>query len=109
MKKLEMINLTPHEINLCGTKIAASGKEARVAVTRVNVDLVEICGMFVPIGTDTVGEVTGLPPEQDGVGYIVSLAVRKELPQRKDIYSPADILRDKDGKVIGCGSFDRNI
>jgi hypothetical protein len=109
MKKLKLINLTPHDINLCGTCIFASGYVARVAVTRVNVEIIEICGMFVPIGTDTVGEVTGLPSEQDGVGYIVSLVVRKALPQRKDIYSPADILRDKDGKVIGCGSFDKNI
>jgi hypothetical protein len=106
---MKLINLTPLEINLCGTKIAASGKEARVAVTRAIVETAEICGMFVLIGTDTVGEVTGLPEPVEGVGYIVSLMVRKALPQRKDIYSPADYLRDSGGKIIGCGSFDRNL
>ena len=106
---MKLINLTPHEVVLCGIKIAASGTLARVAMTRKQVGQLDIDGTIVPIYNTVRGVVTGLPEAVDGISYFVSGQVRSELPDRRDIYSPADLVRDSAGIVIGCGSLDSNI
>lgn len=105
---MKLINLTPHEINLCGTKIAASGYIARVTSHRHQTGAIEVDGKSVPTYSITFGAVVGLQPEQDGVGYIVSAMIRSAAPERRDVYSPADLQRDSSGNVIGCGSLDSN-
>ena len=104
-----LINLTPHEINLCGTKIPASGNIARVSMTRKQVGQIDLDWTIVPIYSTIRGTVTGLPDAVDGVRYIVSGQVRSEVPDRRDLYSPADLVRDSAGIVIGCNSLDRNL
>ena len=104
-----LINLTPHEINLCGKKIPSSGTLARVAMTRKQVGQLDLDGTIVPIYNTVRGVVTGLPDAAEGVSYFVSGQVRSELPDRRDIYSPADLQRDAAGIVIGCNSLDSNI
>jgi hypothetical protein len=37
--------------------------------------------------------------------YLVSQLVKSALPSRKDLLVPAEIVRDKDGNIIGCRSF----
>jgi hypothetical protein len=103
---MKLINLTPHEITLCGKKISASGTLARVAMTRKQVGQLDIDGTIVPIYSTILGAVTGLPDAVDGVSYFVSGQVRSELPERRDLYSPADLVRDSAGIVIGCNSLD---
>ena len=105
---MTLINLTPHEINLCGTKIPASGTLARVSMTRKQVGQLDLDGTIVPIYSTIRGVVTGLPDAVDGISYFVSGQVRSELPDRRDVYSPADLVRDAAGVVIGCGSLDSN-
>jgi len=50
------------------------------------------------------GEVTGLPPEKwkKGVVYITSGMVNAALPHRSDVVSPGELVRDENGKPIGC-------
>lgn len=91
---MTLINLTPHEVVLCGMKIAADGTLARVAMTRKQVGQLDIDGTSVPIYRTEFGAVTGLPEAAEGVGYIVSAMVRSAASERKDIYSPADLIRD---------------
>ena len=105
---MTLINLTPHEVILCGTKIPASGQQARVSMTRAQTGTIDIDGTTVPIYRTILGTVTGLPPVNEGIGYIVSAMVRSAAPERRDIYSPADLLRDSSGAVIGCNSLDSN-
>jgi hypothetical protein len=105
---MNLVNLTPHEVILCGQQIKPDGTLARVATTRKQTGTVDVDGTSVPIYRTVLGAVTGLPTEQDGVGYIVSAMVRSAAPERRDLYSPADLQRDKDGAVIGCGSLDSN-
>ena len=105
---MTILNLTPHEVILCGIKIPASGSQARVAMTRQQTGTIDINGTTVPVYRTLLGTVTGLPPVSDGVGYIVSAMVRSAAPERRDLYSPADLQRDAAGGVIGCNSLDAN-
>ena len=105
---MTLINLTPHEVVLCGQHIPASGQQARVATTRKQTGTIDIDGTTVPIYRTVLGTVTGLPPVNEGVGYIVSAMVRSAAPERRDLYSPADLQRDSSGAVIGCNSLDAN-
>ena len=105
---MNIINLTPHEVILVGVKIPACGSQARVATTRQQTGTIDIDGTTVPIYRTILGTVTGLPEAADGVGYIVSAMVRSAAPERRDLYSPADLQRDSSGAVIGCESLDQN-
>jgi hypothetical protein len=105
---MNIINLTPHEVILCGQQIKPDGTLARVSMTRKQVGQLDVDGTSVPIYRTVLGTVTGLPPANDGVGYIVSAMVRSAAPERRDLYSPADLQRDASGNVIGCESLDQN-
>ena len=101
-----LVNLTPHIISevVSGLKIQPFGTVARVSVTKTSVGNLEGCPLF----TTETGEVTNLPDAQDSVWYIVSAQVRMALPERKDLLSPGDLVRDDEGRPIGCNGFNRN-
>ena len=105
---MTLINLTPQEVTLCGMRIKPDGTLARVTMTRKQTGQLDIDGTIVPIYSTAYGAVTGLPRPNDGVGYIVSALVRSAAPDRRDIYSPADLVRDAAGIVTGCNSLDQN-
>ena len=105
---MTIINLTPHEVILCGVRIAASGQQARVATTRKLGTYTVVSDRPVPVYHTEYGTVTGLPEAAEGVGYIVSALVRSAAPDRRDLYSPADLQRDSAGNVVGCESLDQN-
>ena len=105
---MTLVNLTPHEVVLCGMRIASSGQQARVATTRKLGTYTVVSDRPVPIYYTVLGAVTGLPDATEGIGYIVSALVRSAAPDRRDLYSPADLQRDERGNVIGCESLDQN-
>ena len=113
-------NLTPHSIVL----VSCPGDEfetkrtypsrgvARVSTMETVVGtchLHEDCGNTVPIVKLEEGEVTGLPREDsceyDKQFYIVSAMVRAACPDRKDLLSPGGLVRDREGRVVGCTSL----
>lgn len=113
---INLVNLTPHVINLvaCGQEggiaIPPSGDIARCATSNQPRGIVEVirvngkpcCTFQVEVKTPTIGDVVGLPPQQEGTFYIVSLVVRQASPTRGDLYSPGDLMRDSGGNPIGC-------
>ena len=108
---MEIINLTPHVINALsrdGTSVVGtfppSGQVARLAMNRHQQGLVQ----GIPLYVNTVGEVEGLPSQQEGVYLLVSALVRTAFPERKDLLSPGELVRDASGQPIGCKGFDRN-
>ena len=111
---MELVNLTPHEINLhlpAGRvlTIPASGTVARVATTPAEAgELWAGRNSPVPLITQEFGEVVGLPAPEEGKFFIVSALVRAACPSRYDIGSPADLVRDEAGRIIGCRALEVN-
>ena len=115
METTNVINLTPHTINLVaedGTQLLSLESQgvARVASTTEVVGFLQVGGVAVPQTHTTFGEVEGLPEQEPGVGYIVSNMIISALAQqgihRDDLFTPGLQVRDEQGRVIGCRSFD---
>ncbi len=101
MKGVEMIkklNYTPHTINLPNITIDPIGIVSRCKEITQAADTIN----GVDVITRSYGKVINAPKEHPHKVYIVSLLVRLALPHRKDLLSPGDIIRDKEGNIIGC-------
>ena len=121
----EIINLTPHPLNLeLGGKMVEipSSGVARCATTVVDVIenlnglseedkdyFREICAdLGVRLVTTSFGEVVGLPEPQEGKIYVVSAMVLAALKgSRRDVFGPADYIRDESGKIVGARALTR--
>lgn len=107
----QVINLTPHSITLVGEgnapilTIPASGQVARCKASTVSVGSISINGVIIPLTDTEMGDVTGLPEEQEGVLLIVSLAVAQACPDRHDLLITNESVRDDKGTIIGCRSL----
>ena len=109
---MNLVNLTPHDIvfvNESNTPILTinpSGRLARVTVKTVSVGELDVMGVKIPVTTSSFGDVTGLPDEEGGTAYIVSLAVVNALHKkginRSDLFIPNESVRNEKGQVIGC-------
>ena len=103
------VNLTPHDINIItpndGTiTVERSGTVARCAVeSRL---IAELNG--IPIYQAVYGAVDGLPAPRPDVYYIVSLMVRQVVPDRWDVLSPGELVRNEAGQPIGCKGLNSN-
>lgn len=103
---MNLINLTPHSIHICGADnaivrtIQASGTQARCAVTTTPVGDVD----GIPLVMTVFGAVSGLPEPESDTMYIVSLLV-KQAVQRQDVVSPGEMVRNPDGTILGCKNF----
>lgn len=115
METTNVINLTPHTINLVaedGTQLLSLESQgiARVASTTEVVGYLQVGGVAVPQTHTTFGEVEGLPDPTSGVGYVVSNMIISALAQqgirRTDLFTPGLQVRDEQGRVIGCRSLD---
>ena len=102
-----ILNYTPHTINevTTGTSFPSVGN-ARVSVEYTRYARVE----GIQVYTTKYGEVTGLPgdsPHQlsPDTFYIVSMMVKDALPERNDLLSPGELVRNSEGQPIGCKGF----
>ena len=121
---MKIVNLTPHEVRVYCPVIdeMSNGEQVNygdnvvvfpsegVARLGVKTDVVDwIDG--ITITKQAFGTPEGLPEEElDGDGtpvrfYIVSQVMASALPERCDLLYPADLVRDEEGKVIGCKSL----
>ncbi len=101
-------NGTPHELTLVladGRKVVLppTGTVPRVAVENHPSGFVE----SVPVVTAHFGAVTGLPPIELGVVWVVSGMVLDAARSRPDVFAPGDPVRDADGKIIGAKGLRR--
>lgn len=105
------INLTPHDVVLVdGTNnpiltIPASGSLARCKASTITTGSVNVNGVEIPVTETVMGEVTGLPDEVEGTVLVVSLAVAKAVPDRRDVLVPNESVRDANGNIVGCRSL----
>ncbi|MFA5566879.1 MAG: hypothetical protein WC184_11500 [Acidimicrobiia bacterium] len=108
---MKLINLTPHEVNIVTEagiiSIPASGVVARAAATPTPVGTIEVDGAEIDLVSTAYGAVENLPePEADTI-FIVSALTISAAPDRTDLFSPADLVRDEAGNIIGCRAFTR--
>jgi hypothetical protein len=100
---MKIVNLTPHKINIYNEAreqifvIVPSGTVAKITVFMEKVG--DILG--VPIFKTTIGQPEGLPERSEGIIYIVSGMFRSHV-KRDDLYQPGELLRDDEGRPIGC-------
>lgn len=103
-----LVNLTPHDVLVIdGEKsidIQKSGEVARVSTKSEKIGT----AAGLPLFTTVYGEVTGLPTPSTGTYLIVSALVRCALPERKDLISPSQLVRNSAGEIVGCAGFDVN-
>ena len=96
----ELINLTPHAIQVVGyEEIPPSGLVARVTTKTVPSGMIA----RLPIIKTEFGEVTGLP-EIAGVYFIVSSIV-KAAANQENLLVPGELVRDDKGNITGCKSL----
>lgn len=103
------VNLTPHALNVHRADgevltIPPSGVVARVSSTSKVVEVIE----GVEVSEGVFGEVLDLPEREEGVMLVVSGMVLSALNgSRDDILAPGELVRDKDGRPIGCRGLRR--
>ena len=112
-------NLTPHALNIRttdGTYITIPPSHrgpARVVYDHLPPEQVSYGGLadFEVTVAGSPREIVGLPdPDEDDepTVYIVAKAVADAAPRhREDLMSPGRLIRDADGKVIGCDGLTR--
>ena len=96
-----IINLTPHAIHIGEVTIEPSGIVPRC--NEISADAGEVNG--IPLIIRSYGQVSDMPEPQEDTLYIVSMLVRLALPERVDIASPGDLVRDRDGKIVGASNL----
>jgi hypothetical protein len=102
------VNLTPHEINVVlDDEIKSFSKSGTIARVSEESTLVAWIGGC-PIFESKWGDVIDLPEAEEGIVFIVSAMVRSAVPNRRDVVSPGNPVRDAEGRVIGCRGFVRN-
>ena len=102
---MNIVNLTPHSvvfIHESGEKevFAASGE-----IARVEQFLFSIPGSKYNLKTTVPSCVVGLPATDVNTVFIVSSMVREAEPERDDLWSTAEFIRDDEGNIVGCTAF----
>jgi hypothetical protein len=115
-KYVRIVNLTPHPIRLYArigdedifiTEFPPSGIVARCEEIVENGEplCIDGCRHPVPVVAKRLGQVQDLPAPKYRTRYIVSLAVAQAARDRDDLLIPDDLVRDGQGRVIGCRRF----
>ena len=104
---MEIINLTPHNINIVDDKgtplrvFEPSGTVARVNERRMSRGFLDDIRLY----AKSYGEVENLPDPIPGTVFIVSNIVMEAEQNRTDLVCPDEFTRDQEGKIIGCKSL----
>ena len=108
-----IINLTPHSITFMTPEkdvlaiIEPSGSITRVSAKTETTGSIVFNGSAIPVSETVFGEVEGLPDPKDGTIFVVSSLVASRVPERTDVFIPAESVRDEAGRIIGALSLGR--
>lgn len=106
---MNIVNCTPHTINILredGTEVLAvtpSGNIARLDVSRKPIRTLD---NGVILYKSVFGSPSGLPDRADNTIYIVSSLFRSGF-DREDLWVPGELVRDEEGRPIGCLGLSR--
>lgn len=101
---MELVNLTPHDINLINEAgepvlVKASGVLARCKVTTEKVGTIN----GIKVNVSHFGDIEGLPEPEEGKIFIVSAMILTALNgTRPDVLGVSEYIRDDEGKIVGA-------
>ena len=61
----------------------------------------------IPVTRQVFGEIIDLPEPEEGVFFVVSRMVAAACPERRDLLIPGALVRDDEGRVVGCRGLSR--
>lgn len=104
---MNIINLTPHAVNLITRgqstfTFEPSGTVARCAAIDEKKDPIEYAGTQINVVHTTFGQVENLPEPEEGTIYLVSSLVKSAAADRNDLAVPSGFVRDDHGNIVGC-------
>ena len=121
---MKIVNLTPHSLRVRGVspisgkevwfEIPPSGEVARVRVEYRPARELPTCepevegAPTVVLHQATYGDVEGVPDPKPGTLYVVSGMVEARLSHREDVVAPGNLIRDEEGRVVGCDGFKKS-
>ena len=101
-----LVNLCPHAMTIViGEQtviVPPSSIITRCAMKTVR-DGREFCG--IPVSHTEYGEVENLPDRMRDVGFIVSGLIKARVPERDDVFAPAETVRNDAGQIVGATSL----
>lgn len=107
---MEIVNLTPHTINirvyddwslLFYADIEPSGVIARVSAKEFFMNNIN----GIPVTRTEYGEIENLPAPCEGTVYVVSSIVAARCPERADVFFPGRPVRDNQGQIVACAGL----
>lgn len=108
----EVINLTPYAINILDNKsnlliaLQPSGQVAKVSAKTVQTNMLNSTPP-IPISESVFGDTIEVPEPEKGKVFVVSRMVVAALSDRTDLLFPNEVVRDHEGRIIGCKSLSR--
>lgn len=101
----KIINLTPHPLNIYSNgkqveSIPSSGI-VRVKEEKLNIGIIN----GIPLVKKKFTEAEGLPEKKSDTVYFVSIIVMQALPNRTDLITSSNLVRDENGRILGCSEF----
>lgn len=100
-----LINMTPHPLAIRMReeviRLAPSGIVPRCSASRMPCDYTD----GIQTVRTTLGSVVDLPDAKEGVYLIVSALVMNACPDRADLRSPGEAVRDAAGVIVGCNGL----
>lgn len=105
---MKILNCTPHDITIVKDNgvteiIPVSGIIPRLEQEDIVVGEVE----GIPITKVAYGENKDLPEKEEDTFLIVSALVANANKDRDDLLIPGGLVRDEQGKIVGCKSLAR--
>jgi len=96
-KKMQIVNMTPHAVNIEGFESFPS--QGSIRLDQSDEQAGNLNGISVVIRSYAAGI---LPPDYPDTAYIVSQMVAAAFPHRRDFYYPGDLIRNDQGQITGC-------
>jgi hypothetical protein len=108
---VRIVNLTPHPVNIrvgdAEVELPAADVPARLSGRVEAGGSVRFDDLDIPVLVHRYTDVEGLPTEEEGVLHIVSQLVLDFVSWRRDLVTPAELVRDERGNVVGCRALAR--
>ena len=104
---MDIVNCTPHSINVSGVEFPPSGIIPRVTETATVIGNVAVGDVDIDITEIVLGNVENLPDPKLGVYYVVSRITAEAVRDRRDLLIPGKQIRDENGRIIGCETLSR--